>query len=130
MKFAKRGKTTKVGCKVTARGAGSRIVCHLNRRSGRNWLMQLRDRRGALSTARGNGKKTMVFFSARKPRGTMRAFSSRACAPASPLRQNRAIRLGGERLGAVGRRRLLVTTVSPTAIAARTSTPPITNARW
>ena len=73
MKFAKRGKT-RVGCKVSARGAGSRIVCQLNRRSGHNWLMQLRDRRGALSTAAGNGKSTMVFLSARKPRGTMHAF--------------------------------------------------------
>ena len=59
---------------MTARGAGSRIVCRLNRRSGRNWLVQLRDRRGALSTAAGNGKRTMVFVSTRKPNGTMRAF--------------------------------------------------------
>ena len=54
---------------MSARGAGSRIVCHLNRRSAHNSLLQLRDRRGALSTAAGNGKTTMVFLSARKPRG-------------------------------------------------------------
>ena len=73
MKFAKRGKT-RVGCKVSARGAGSRIVCQLNRRTGRSWVVQLRDRRGALSAADGNGKRTMVFLSARKPRGAMHAF--------------------------------------------------------
>ncbi len=73
MKFAKRGKT-RVGCKVTARGAGSRIVCQFNRRTGRNWVVQLRDRRGALTAADGNGKRTMVFLSARKPRGSLHAF--------------------------------------------------------
>jgi hypothetical protein len=67
-------KVTKVGCKVQARGTGARIVCRFNRRSGRNWLVQLRDSRGALSTARGNGKTTMAFLSTRKPRGKMHAF--------------------------------------------------------
>ena len=73
MKFGKRGKT-RVGCKVSSRGAGSRIVCQFNRRSGRNWVVQLRDRRGALSAAAGNGKRTMVFLTARKPRGSLHAF--------------------------------------------------------
>ena len=73
MKFAKRGKT-RVGCKVAAHGAGSRIVCRFDRRAGHNWLVQLRDRRGALSTARGHNEKTMVFLSARKPRGSVHAY--------------------------------------------------------
>ena len=45
-----------------------------NRRAARNSLVQLRDRRGALSAARGNGKRTMVSLSVRKPRGTVYAF--------------------------------------------------------
>ena len=64
----------KVSCKVTARGKGARIVCRFNRRTGGNWFVQLRDRRGALSTARGNHTKTMVFLSARKPRRAMHLF--------------------------------------------------------
>ena len=50
------------------------MVCKFNRRSSRKSLVQLRDRRGALSTARGNGKRRMVFLSKRKPRGTVYAF--------------------------------------------------------
>ena len=73
VEFAKRG-TSRVACKVTSHGAGSRIVCRFNRRAGRNWLVQLRDRRGALATARGHNEKTMVFLSARKPRGPMHAY--------------------------------------------------------
>ena len=50
------------------------MVCKFNRRSSRKWLVQLRDRRGPLSTAQGNGKRTMIFVSDRKPRGTLYAF--------------------------------------------------------
>jgi hypothetical protein len=67
-------RVTKVRCSARARRSGARMVCRFNRRARHSWLVQLRDRRGALSTARGNGKRTMVFLSQRRPRGTMRAF--------------------------------------------------------
>ena len=73
VKVAERGKT-KVGCKVTSRGSGARIACQFNHRTGRNWLVQLHDSRGALASASGNGKTTMVFLTTRKPRGAMHAF--------------------------------------------------------
>ena len=66
--------TTRVGCHVSARGTGSRIVCAFNRRASRSWTVQLRDRRGALSAARGTNQTTMVFLSKRKPAGAMHTY--------------------------------------------------------
>ena len=71
---AARRTRTKVHCTTRPFRAGARTVCEFSRRSSRSSLVQLRDRRGALSTARGNGTRTMVFLSKRSPRGTVYAF--------------------------------------------------------
>ena len=79
-KRSKRGRNAtdaariRVRCETKSHGSGARTVCRFNRQLRRNTLVQLRDRRSALSTARGNGKRTMVFMSRRMPRGTVYAF--------------------------------------------------------
>jgi hypothetical protein len=73
----KRRKLAPVGCKVAGYRAGSRMVCKFTKRVSRNVLVQLRDRAGALSTAEGNGRKTMIFVSRRPAGKRVRAFTLR-----------------------------------------------------
>jgi hypothetical protein len=63
----------KVHCSIRSRTHGARMLCRFDHRTGLKWLVQLRDRHGALATEHGNGTHTMSFRSERKPRGTMQA---------------------------------------------------------
>jgi hypothetical protein len=48
--------------------------------------VQLRDRRGALATAKGIGTKTMVFVTSRRPRGTLRLVVTQGQRVVHPVR--------------------------------------------
>jgi hypothetical protein len=60
-----------VRCSVTHRGRNVRTACTFTKAIPRGWRVQLRDRRGALSTARADGRRTLVFISYRKRVGSL-----------------------------------------------------------
>jgi hypothetical protein len=76
-KNGKRGRSgaTKRGsrarCHVTRYRSGSRVACTFRTRVSRHARVTLRDRRGQVAAALGNGKRQMVFVTSRRVRGAL-----------------------------------------------------------